>query len=263
MVDLIKSLGPAFIALVVPLASASAAYAQAEQPLPSLPAPPPPAPPTAPAGTTPATTGPTAPPAVAPAVAASPPVDLPRPADTGCAGDRIRCHDGFYVRMALGLGGTALSGHGPSGSVSISGGSVPFRFAIGGTVGKGVVLGATLFGAATQISPSTSGIDGAKATFGGLNFLVDWFPSPEGGWHVGGDIGLGVVGLTQNIGSGADIALSAFAGYDWWFADQWSFGPMLAVSGGSLAAINDSNNNDTGYRLRAGSIALLASFLYH
>lgn len=166
--------------------------------------------------------------------------------------------------MAIGAGATSVTGHGSSsGSVSISGGSIPYRLAIGGTVGKSVVLGAALFGAATLLGPSTSGVDGAKASFGGLNFLVDWYPSPEGGWHVGGDLGIGLVTLTNNKGAGGDLTASVFGGYDWWFAEQWSFGPMLAVSGGSQAAINDSNGNDTGYRLRAGTIALLASFLYH
>ena len=266
MVDIPRSLGAALIALFVPLAVAPVARAQGEQPLPALPAP---------SATSPAPASPgvaplpvasaTAPPVGPRAAVTSPPADLPGPVATGCPdGARTRCHDGFYVRMAMGFGATAISGHGASGSsVSISGASIPLRIAIGSTVGKSVVLGATLFGAATVQGSSSSGIGGAQASFGALNFLVDWYPSPEGGWHVGGDVGVGVISLTQNVGAGADLSLSAFGGYDWWFADQWSFGPMLAVSGGSLAAINDSNNNDTGYRLRAGSIAALASFVYH
>ena len=268
MVDLAKHLGPFLVALLGPITVVSGARAEGEQPLPALPAPsaapetPPPAPPVAGAARSPAGAA-AAPSGSPPPVLAGSTSDLPDPPNTPCSGNRSRCHDGFYARMGLGLGVTGISGQGPSGSVSISGGSIPFRLAIGGTVGKSVVLGAALFGAATAIAPSTSGIEGAEASFGALNFLVDWFPSPEGGWHVGGDIGLGVVGLTHNVGAGGDLALSVFGGYDWWFTDQWSFGPMLSVSGGTAAPINDSNNNDTGYRLKPASIALLASFLYH
>lgn len=266
MVDIPKPLGATLTALFAALAVAPVARAEGEQPLPTLPAPSATSPATASPGVAPSpVASATAPPVAPRAAVASPPAGLPRPVTTGCPdGARIRCHDGFYVRMAVGFGATAISGHGASGSsVSISGGSIPLRLAIGSTVGKSVVLGATLFGAETVLGSSTSGIGGVQASFGALSFLVDWYPSPEGGWHVGGDVGLGVITLTQNVGAGADLSLSAFGGYDWWFADQWSFGPMVAVSGGSLAAINDSNNNDTGYRLRAGSIAALASFVYH
>jgi hypothetical protein len=165
--------------------------------------------------------------------------------------------------MGLGLGGTTISGSGRSGSASVSAGSVPVRLAIGGTVGRGVVLGATLFGGATAFGATTKGIGDAKASFGALNFLVDWYPAPDSGWHFGGDIGVGAISLNQGVGTGGDLALSLFGGFDWWIADQWSFGPLLTVTGGSEAAINDSNGNDTGYRLKAGAIALLASFLYH
>jgi hypothetical protein len=147
--------------------------------------------------------------------------------------------------------------------VSTSGGSLPFRLAVGGTVGQGVVLGATLYGAGTTIGGSRASLNGARGEFAGLSFLVDWYPSPASGWHVGGDLGLGAVALSNSVGSGGDLALSVFGGYDWWIAEQWSFGVLLTASGGSQAAIIDSNGDDTGYRLKPGSIGVLASFAYH
>ena len=77
--------------------------------------------------------------------------------------------------------------------------------------------------------PSSSGIDGAKASFGGLSFRVGHgSPLPEGGWHVGGDIGLGVVGLTQNIGSGRRHRL---VGLRWLrLVDRRSNGPSARCS---------------------------------
>jgi hypothetical protein len=258
-----------FVVLVASLGTASIAHAQ---PLPALPATsatapaePPPPPPEAP-GAPPAAAAPypPVPPPPPPPPVGAPPILLEPPPDDGCPGrSRIQCHDGFYLRMALGFAGSSFSGNGPLGSASTSGGGLALRLGIGGTVGKGVVLGATLFVAGASAASSTSGLGGVDGGVGGLNFLVDWYPSPEKGWHVGGDIGVGAVALTQNAGSGGDLMASIFGGYDWWIADQWSFGVMVAASGGSEASIADSNGNDTGYRLKPGSIALLASFLYH
>lgn len=229
-------------------------------PAPALAPPPPPAPPPvlAPAPAPDSASAPDSAPAPAPD-------DTDRPPSNGCPGNtRIRCHDRFFLRLALGVGVTNLAGQGPVGDVSITGVSIPIDIAIGGTVGKGVVIGGTLFGAGTPFGASVSGIPSVKGQFGGLGTFIDWYPRPQAGWHFGGALGLGLVTITSSShDSGGDIAASVFGGYDWWIGEQWSVGAMLVGSAASSTGLKDTADADTGYKLSAASFGVLGSILFH
>jgi hypothetical protein len=276
MLDLARgwrpSIAATFLLFAVFLASASGtAQAQTGAALPPLP------PPTEPAPSVESAPAPVPLPAPAPEPASSlataqepptGPVDAPAadaPPDNGCpGGTRDRCHDRFYMRVALGLGLTVLAGDGPVGSASVAGASIPARLEFGGTVRPGLVLGGAILGAGMPFATSVHGIPPVKGQFEGVGFFVDWFPRAGGGWHLGGDGGFGLTAITEGSrDSGLDLLVSAFGGYDWWIGSQWSVGAMLVATAGTTAALTDRAYVDSGYRFAPVSIGVLASILLH
>ncbi len=177
-------------------------------------------------------------------------------------------HDGFYFRFGIGPAYTGLSGAGPAGSVSFRGGGVGLTLAIGGTLGDGVVLGGIVHvtnGESNSVIGSAGGPGAAWGSLVEFAFLVDWYPDPRKGWHVGGAIGAGdieVQGSNSTILGGA-LTGSILGGYDWWLGPEWSLGLLLVATGGSKATLDDSSGVDTGYRLGGRSIAVEASILFH
>jgi hypothetical protein len=105
-----------------------------------------------------------------------------------------------------------------------------FELLIGGTPGAGFVVGGGFIGqdiwdpAITIDSndptiPSNLNVNGALGV-GAIGPFIDWFPDDTGGAHVGAMLGIGIIGLENDRSFGG----SAWTGYDFWIANQWSFG---------------------------------------
>ncbi len=165
-----------------------------------------------------------------------------------------RCHDGFYLRAALGMGGGKLDRNGSldtgSGAVyggdsAISGPMGVFELALGGTPTTGlVVLGGV---ASYRLEEAKLDRDtGEEVDLGGpleagiLGAGVEYFPDERGGLHLGALVGLGFASAPTPSGSlfdrmgGAGGALSLSAGYGWWVSDSWSLGVLGRFVGGKL-----------------------------
>jgi hypothetical protein len=177
-------------------------------------------------------------------------------------------HDGFYLRLGLGAAYTGLWGDRPPGSRSLGGAGIALTLALGGTIGNGLVLGGIVHVTDGESSGRTGSTVGPGTVYGSLvefAFLVDWYPDPQKGWHIGGTIGFGgveVIGSNESL-SGIDLTGSILGGYDWWIGPQWSLGLVLIAAGGSKTTLNDSSGVDSGYHLGAGSMAVEASILLH
>lgn len=180
------------------------------------------------------------------------------------------CHDGFYMRLGLGLAYTSVWGTGPSGNASISGTGVALSASFGGTVARGLVIGGALriadgLGPFTGAPPDAPG--NATASLGQLlGVFVDWYPAPTDGWHVGSQVGLGITSVTDSLSresSGPALAGSVFGGYDWWIGPQWSLGLLMSLSTATTATMVDSTHNDTGYSFRPLAFGVEASILWH
>jgi hypothetical protein len=162
-------------------------------------------------------------------------------------------HDGFYLRVSGALGYVSFAGSGPSGDVSVSGLGLHGMYALGGTVGEGLVIAAAL--GATLVSDELNGLAGAPDVSAGearLGVVVDWFPDPHDGWHVGGFVGLsGVVLSGADIvdGSGSAVGGTITGGYDWWIGPQWSLGLLANLSATTRARLLDRDGDETGYDL--------------
>jgi hypothetical protein len=261
-----------WLALATPFV-ASVAFAQTES-LPPLPAPTSPEPPLS--------TGPVPAPAVsdatnntpAPPATSASPAAPPQPAVSAAPRADVHergayLHDGLYLRMALGASYGWVSGEGPSGPAHLSGGGPAIMLAIGGTPAPGLVIAfdfsiASVDGDFAGAPPGAAGPASTVEPLVGA--LLDWYPWPDGGWHLGGALGLGGLGLTDSAGfnsNGYSFGVAALGGYDWWISTQWSAGVLAFVATATTTGTEDNNQNQTGYRFTPATIGIEASLLFH
>jgi hypothetical protein len=223
-------------------------------------------------------------PVAATSVASTTPADAPASKLTLT---RPGLHQGFYLRLTSGPSFMTLNGHGPYGSASLTGAGYGGMIAIGGAVAPGFVLAGTIQGSAfnaefnggpfenatvTANGKTHKASDRATGGFGMLGVLVDWYPEPSGGWHLGGSTGVGAIVLTNSADErdlgGVNLAGSVFGGYDWALGRKWSLGLQLVVSGATRTKMMEedpaekNDTRDTGYRLTPFSVGVQASVLY-
>jgi len=187
-------------------------------------------------------------------------------------GRTYHMHDGFYLRMNLG-GGYIGSSIGQSGSpdITLSGGGGAFDLMIGGTLGRGVVIGGALLGN-TAPNPSYE-VDGkqqdvaAQVSFLTLGPFIDGFPDPKGGFHVGGMFGAAGLSLEDTVGGSSSTTTfggygaGVWVGYAAWIAPEWSMGGMLRLTGArTVHAATDTTPKRTA---SAQAITILFTALYH
>lgn len=177
--------------------------------------------------------------------------------------------------MSAGLGAfdTRSTADGINATASVRGAGPAVDVLAGGTPLPGLVVGGGLL---TQMaaSPSVaySGARVADLASGASKEVTTWmagpmidaFPSPSGGFHAGGLLGLADLGLEDAAGNHArGVGLSAWAGYGFWAASQWSLGGLVRLS-----AIGTGRSIGTGanqYAVSDGTFAITAMFsaCYH
>lgn len=183
-------------------------------------------------------------------------------------------HDGFYMRLNLGLGrlSTAFDVGAPS-DVEASGGTLAIDALFGGSPSTGFSMGGGIF---TETLPSADvELDGSKLTEADISvamvgFFVDGFPDAKGGWHLGGALGPAAVTVQRFSEDDGDdgrtssgFGLAAWGGYQAWVADDWSLGGLLRVM---ATRTTDSEDNAAGtpeLTATTTSVTLMFSALYH
>ncbi|HVU01835.1 MAG TPA: hypothetical protein VHE30_08785 [Polyangiaceae bacterium] len=204
-------------------------------------APAPVAPMASPPGSTPAPGPETAPaPAAAPApeahlFVAQPPLPPLEPRSR-------RYHDGFYLRLSMGFGSlwTNSKADDVGYSETLRGSGAALDILAGGTPANGLVVGGGVL-AQEAFDPTDSVSVGTATTlrqrnYGSVSYLllgpmIDVFPNPTGGFHVGALVGFSHLGLkgTDDKASGG-VGVAAWAGYMWWASSQWSVGGLVRLS---------------------------------
>jgi len=187
-------------------------------------------------------------------------------------GKGVRFHDGFYLRLAVGIGGVSGRYRGDfSGAdkFDVSGIAALDEVAFGGTPSPGVVIGGGIYGSTTP-SPTMSfrGVDQKMGAVGVgvVGPFVDVYPNPQVGFHVQGAIGLAVLSAAKgdaqlvcnsvtSVGPicvteinppddyfGTGLGVVVGAGYEGWIGDQWSIGGMarLTYASGTLRPMNET-----------------------
>jgi hypothetical protein len=213
--------------------------------------------------------------APAPAAAAAPAparrISLFAPAPGPPAQRRYHVHDGFYLRMSLGVGVLSASVDQDAADLadfSAGGGALALDVLVGGSPSPGLAVGGALL-----LHRGSSGdvdIDGEQVNattqlgLGLLGAFVDGFPDPDGGFHFGGALGL--AGVSVDIGegepgehNGGGLGGAAWVGWAVWVAPEWSMGADLRFAG----AITRDENGGATQDARSGSITVLFSTLYH
>jgi len=173
-------------------------------------------------------------------------------------------HDGFYFRGDLGLlvaRTFVKSDQVTHPSYSVGDGGLGLDLLFGGTPSPGMAVGGGLSLASIQGGDSTAG-------FGMLGAFVDGFPEVNGGFHLGGYLGLAGSrttrpGKTDEL-RGRGLGLAVWIGEDWWVADEWSMGGLLRFTG----AFDHDGSHDHGadaYALDSSTygVAFLFTVLYH
>lgn len=178
-------------------------------------------------------------------------------------------HDGFYFRLNGETGYFGVLGRGPDGKSSLEGLGSTGQFSIGGTVWEGVVIAGTI-GTTTMRAdfhgrPSEAE-DRASVVLVNLGALIDWYPEPTGGWHVGA--GIGVEALTLSSGGGTDSAgvsygARIFGGYDWWIGPQWSLGVMAILAATPSTPMIANGGDENGYRYHTITAGLAYALTLH
>ena len=201
-------------------------------------------------------------------------------ADSTCARKWVR--DGFYLRSISGVAHLSVWGEGPRGDAALSGMGSSSTVAIGGTPVRGLVLAGTLetltltaefeggpFGDVT-IPLGEDEVDASSnATVAHLQLgaLVDWYPDPDAGWHVGLGGGLGLLSLVNHADNGVMVGVGAagavVGGHDWLIGRKWSIGLGLRVSASTPMKLRDDEGEETGYELALWSVGLGGSILYY
>jgi hypothetical protein len=210
------------------------------------------------------------------------PMDLETPAPSPPVHRGAHVHDGFYVRLALGFSGfseTVISklktGDNPRDEGYLGGFGTASELAIGGSLGRGFVLGGGVY--STNVLTSTyTQVRGTPvpdaiqrpASFSIVGLMGDWYMKPQKGFHIQAGLGLAVL-------SGLDVSTPRFrnrkpafgggamigAGYEWWASDEWGFGILLRATAGLV-----SEKDDTGERwfhLATAAPSILFSATYN
>lgn len=261
------------------------------RPEPNEPALPPPAPAT-----------PAAPPPAAPATPAPAPSELEQhrhlarielrtrpPKRAHRHARRGRVHDGFYLRFASGFG--VYEERLESDDTRVYGGEVGGRtiglasvgeLALGGTVGKGLVVGGGIYTARLltghfRLDPGSPAappleLDPELRELLVLGPFVDWYPNPRRGLHL--QAALGFAGLMSGDGNfrgdddddddryrayGGGIVLGI--GYEWWIGEEWSLGALARAQAAAVSAKDEADVR--WFHGVSTSPSLLLTLTYH
>lgn len=174
-------------------------------------------------------------------------------------------HDGFFLRLAPGLGTMSASETIGSSKIEISGASGLFNFGLGGAIAENLILHLDV--ASVSVSDPTVKFNGASATaYGDVSTtlmgigLTSYFASNV---YLTGSIGIAKSkfeshGVTYETDNGYGINL--MLGKEWWISDNWGLG----VAGQLLyTSCPDPSGFGTSYDYKTTSLGVLFSATYN
>ncbi len=183
----------------------------------------------------------------------------------------VHMQDGFY--LSFGLGGGYFHDDFKSDFIlasvsgSADGASGAGELLAGGALKPGLILGGGVF--FEQVTNPTIKIEGktvnddiSVGTLVVVGPFIDWYLTPGEGFHLRGALGGARITLKDETGQQKDKedepvggAAVLAVGYNWWLADQWSFGVMGRITGGALRANGVSHD--------VGATSLILSVTYN
>jgi hypothetical protein len=179
----------------------------------------------------------------------------------------LRSHDGFYLRVNAGLGSLLDANvHNPSSLPDLEGGgtSLDIDLMVGGSPSPGMALGGALLLssiASADYESDTETVEADTDTWM-LAPFIDGYPSPRGGFHLGGAVGLAQVRSDKQEVTGyknaTGLGIAAWLGYDAWIGDEWSMGGLVRLLG--TRAKGDTDNGSASLNTVNLSVMLTAVY---
>ena len=179
----------------------------------------------------------------------------------------FHAHDGFYLRLHLGIAGTGFSSTQAGVKTSYSGGGSSAGIAVGGVIAHNLILYGTVFGTSTSDPDKQVGGVSQTGDVGNLGVgaigpgMAYYFEH----WNLYLSAAFGLAGFTMEDGNGfrldssrSGTALELIVGKEWWVSRDWGLGIA-----GELFAASLKDKNVPGLRWSAGSAALLFSATYN
>jgi len=204
----------------------------------------------------------------APPVIATPAAVPPCPGEEGGA----YRHDGFFLRSAPGIAGfwAIVSGWaGQPNRTGVRGVGQSSSLELGGTAASGLVLGGSVWTA--RFDPVfveggkrvSSHDDSVKLTQLRVGPFLDFYPSPERGFHASAAVSLVVEFESDTQGDAIKPvwygpSLATGVGYEWFIARELSLGILARFAFGSL--LRSAPNTTEHLTFVAPELALTATF---
>lgn len=184
-------------------------------------------------------------------------------------------HDGFYLRLHLGLGYTRMATSAEGSKFKISGSSSSFGLALGGSITPNLVIyGALSFASISDPTTTVDGVeedDGDSEVFlGGLGVGAAYYVLPVNAYIAGTvlassfnrtytDVNL----VEQNDTSEGGLGLELLVGKEWWVSENWGLGAALQLHYSSMKDKDIIKNVVESPRWTTTSIALLLSATFN
>ncbi len=167
----------------------------------------------------------------------------------------VHTHDGFYLRLGVGLGLLVES--------DAKGVGLPTELSFGGTVAPGLALGVGNNG--VVFPKPESDRDAGQLAFNAWGPFVDYYFDPHRGAHVEASV-LFVYGLSSKKGDvesayGPGYGMTLGGGYEWWVGEQWSIGVIGRAS--YYAVELTGTRSDTDFGVQAFVPAILFGATLH
>jgi len=175
----------------------------------------------------------------------SPTMDLSTPPPPPRVLREYHRHEGFYLRVSGGLGYMGANLDTPGFEYESGGMALNYELLVGGGPAPGLTIGGGVLGG-LQLSGDWEADDVAGSFSGDLTTFIigpfaDGYPDPNGGWHLGGLLGLALASFDAPGGDDGANAVgfggAGWVGYDWWVAPEWSMGAALRLD--ALRATDD------------------------
>ncbi len=180
--------------------------------------------------------------------------------------------------MGLGIGNSRLTPTvGAQTGDTLSEGGLAIDFAIGGTLGAGLVLAFGIAGNSmthTDLASDGSGYASTDITLTNVGLLVDWYVNPKKGFHVFAMPGSTSLTVSQGGGRrrrgdgswstddtlGRGFGLTVGAGHEWFVSEQWSLGVLGRYT---RASLDDPDGGQPRISFDASTFALVGVATYH
>lgn len=180
-----------------------------------------------------------------------------------------RYHDGFYLRVNAGLGYLLDANvHNPDQLPDLDGEgtSLDIDVMVGGSPSPGMAIGGALLLSSIASADYEAGGETLEAdtNTGMLGPFIDGYPSPSGGFHVGGALGLAKIRSDKQAVTGYEDAtgfgFAGWLGYDAWIGDQWSMGGLVRLLGTRAKGDTDYDGDAS---LSTVNLSLMLTAVYH